>query len=97
MQVEEFSEDDESDEAGVSGQEAAQFGWFDDLYVFNTNSSTWSQPLQMNLGCPSPRAAHAMTAVNDKYIVIFGGRDAKGRQNDLFIFDTGKNNMCLIK
>ena len=44
--------------------------------------------MQMNLGVPSPRAAHAMCAV-DKYLVIFGGKDAETRRNDLHIFDTG--------
>ena len=44
--------------------------------------------MQMNLGVPTARAAHAMCAV-DKYLVIFGGKDAKARLNDLHIFDTG--------
>mgnify|MGYP001556700605 CR=1 FL=1 len=90
IQVEEFSEDDE--DGGSTGvpqeQEAAQFGWFDDLYVFDTSSNSWSQPLQMNRAGPTPRAAHGMVAV-EKFIVIFGGRDCKGRKNDLHIFHTG--------
>ena len=88
-QVEEFSEDEPDAEGEIGDQEAAQFGWFDDLYVFNTTTLAWSQPMQMNLGGPSPRAAHAMAAVDGKYLVIFGGRDAEARRNDVHIFDTG--------
>jgi len=49
----------------------------------------WSNPLQMNLGVPTPRAAHGMCAVK-QYLVIFGGRDSEGRTNDLHIFNTGR-------
>jgi len=49
--------------------------------------------MQMNLGCPTPRAAHGMCAVS-KYLVIFGGRDCDGRKNDLHIFNTGMNFFC---
>ncbi|ELU06027.1 hypothetical protein CAPTEDRAFT_219898 [Capitella teleta] len=87
-EVEEFSDGDADSTGTPEEQEAAQFGWFDDLYVYDTSSNAWSQPMQMNTACPSPRAAHGMVAVN-KYIVIFGGRDCKGRRNDLHIFDTG--------
>ena len=44
--------------------------------------------MQMNLGGPSPRAATGMAAVG-KHLVIFGGKDAEARKNDLYIFDTG--------
>ena len=45
--------------------------------------------MQMNLGVPTQRAALGMCAV-DKHLVIFGGKDSVGRQNDIHIFDTGK-------
>jgi amphiphysin len=44
--------------------------------------------MQMNLGVPTPRAAHTMCAV-DNYLLIFGGKDIEARKNDLHIFDTG--------
>jgi amphiphysin len=53
-----------------------------------SETKTFSSPMQMNLGCPTPRAAHDMCSIN-KYLVIFGGRDADARKNDLHIFDTG--------
>ena len=43
----------------------------------------------MNLGVPTPRAAHAMCSV-DRDLHIFGGRDTEKRQNDLHIFNVGK-------
>ena len=49
----------------------------------------FSNPLQLNIGAPTPRAACSMSAV-DRHLVIFGGKDADGRKNDLHIFDTGK-------
>lgn len=45
--------------------------------------------MMMNLGVPTPRAAHTMCSVG-KHLLIFGGRDAEGRRNDLHVFDTGK-------
>ncbi|KAK3096994.1 hypothetical protein FSP39_005475, partial [Pinctada imbricata] len=79
--------EDEEDEEDLPDQEAAAFGWFNDLFVFDTETSTWSQPMQLNLGVPSARAAHGMCAV-DNCLVIFGGKDMEGRQNDIHIFDT---------
>lgn len=49
----------------------------------------WSQPMQMNLDLPTPRAAHGMCTVGNN-IYIFGGRDTEDRQNDLYCFDTGE-------
>lgn len=83
---EEYEDEDDEDEL-PGDQEAAEFGWFNDLFVFDTVISQWSQPLQMNLGVPTPRAAHGLCAVG-KNLVIMGGRDTEDRQNDIHIFDT---------
>ena len=48
----------------------------------------------MNLGVPTPRAAHGMCAIGTN-IFIFGGRDIEDRQNDLHSFDTGEKQMHL--
>lgn len=53
-----------------------------------TESKNWTEPMQMNLGKPSPRAAMGMCAVGH-YLVIFGGRDMQGRCNDFHVFNTG--------
>lgn len=48
----------------------------------------FSNPMHMNLGDITPRAASAMVAFGTK-LVIFGGRDADGRTNDVHMIDTG--------
>ncbi|XP_046358881.2 rab9 effector protein with kelch motifs-like [Haliotis rufescens] len=78
------SEDDESEDELPDG--GAEFGWFNDLYVLDTEKNQWSQPMQMNLALPTPRAAHAMCVV-DRDLIIFGGRDMDARQNDLHVFN----------
>ncbi|KAL4227507.1 F-box only protein 42 [Mactra antiquata] len=81
-------EDDDDDEIieEERTQQAAQFGWFNDLYCFNTETKKWTQPMQMNLGVPTARAAHGMTCI-DRDLYIFGGRDTEKRTNDLHIFN----------
>nr|KAG5708616.1 hypothetical protein BaRGS_033037 [Batillaria attramentaria] len=85
--LEEESEEDEEEIPEAQTQEGAEFGWFNDLYIFDTVSRQWSQPMQMNLSMPTPRAAHGMCAIGSS-IYIFGGRDIEDRQNDLHCFDT---------
>ncbi|CAH1796061.1 unnamed protein product [Owenia fusiformis] len=84
-EVDDFDEDDEDFED--EQDQGAEFGWFNDIFVFDTESNTWSNPMQMNLAVPTPRAAHGMCAIG-KNIVIFGGRDTEARRNDLHIFNT---------
>lgn len=81
------SEEEEEELPEAQTQQGAEFGWFNDLYIFDTVSRQWSQPMQMNLGVPTPRAAHGMCAV-DTNIYIFGGRDIEDRQNDLHCYNT---------
>ena len=57
------------------------------LMCIATNS--WSHPMHMNSGGPTPRAAHTMCSYG-QYLLIFGGRDTESRTNDLHIYDTGK-------
>ncbi|KAL8577885.1 hypothetical protein ACOMHN_018690 [Nucella lapillus] len=81
--------EDEEDELPESHeQDGAEFGWFNDLFVFDTVKRQWAQPMQKNLGVPTPRAAHGMCAVGSS-LYIFGGRDYEDRQNDLHCFDVG--------
>ncbi|CAG2233844.1 unnamed protein product [Mytilus edulis] len=77
---------------------SASFGWFNDLFVFDTVNKKWSQPMQKNLGVPTARAAHGMCAVGTD-LVIFGGRDTQCRRNDLHIFstDTWKWKECKVQ
>ncbi|UPR04437.1 galactose oxidase [Chloropicon primus] len=57
-----------------------------DLYVYDLHSSTWT--LAETKGePPSPRSAHSMTVVDDKYIVVFGGGSVSRCFNDLYVLD----------
>lgn len=86
--LEEVEDDgDENYQDLPDDQEAAQFGWFNDLFIFNTVTLSWSNPMQMNLGSPTPRAAHSLCALG-QHLVIFGGRDSEARKNDTRIFNT---------
>ncbi|XP_033124130.1 rab9 effector protein with kelch motifs-like [Anneissia japonica] len=66
---------------------SANFGWFDDVYSFDTEANKWELATPIKLHAPSPRAAHSMCSVGDK-IIIFGGRDCEARRNDMFMLDT---------
>lgn len=59
------------------------------LYLKTSVKNEWSQPMHMNLGVPTKRAAHGMCTV-DQNLVIFGGRDTEKRTNDLHIFNVRK-------
>ncbi|KAL3866524.1 hypothetical protein ACJMK2_043817 [Sinanodonta woodiana] len=89
-------DDEEVEVEEIQEQDGAEFVWFNDLFVLDTSTRKWSQPMQMNLGVPTARAAHAMCGVG-RNLVIFGGRDTECRRNDLHIFniDTRKWDMHL--
>lgn len=74
-------------ETEKSEQEEAEFGWFNDLFSFDTENCTWEKLTPSFTGSPTPRAAHGMCAVGSR-LVIFGGRDSVGRKNDIFVLDT---------
>lgn len=71
-------------------------GIYKTAFVFNSTVSCfkflalkkWSQPMHMNLGVPTARAAHGMCTVG-RNIVIFGGRDTEKRTNDIHIYNVG--------
>ncbi|CAD5123393.1 DgyrCDS11747 [Dimorphilus gyrociliatus] len=79
-------ETEEEEESVVPG-ESVQFGWFNDLFLYNIESNSFSCPMQLNLGVPTPRAAHTMVSYND-CLIVFGGRDSDSRRNDISIFNT---------
>jgi len=66
-------------------EQSATFGWFNDFYVFNTETFQWTK-CNLSGDVPTPRAAFGMCALNSK-IFIFGGRDTIQRTNDLYVID----------
>lgn len=85
--TEEEIDTEDEDIPEEADQNAAHFGWFNDIFVFDTVSCCWTNPMQMNLGVPTARAASSMCSYGKK-IIIFGGRDSEARRNDVNIFDT---------
>nr|XP_006820713.1 PREDICTED: kelch domain-containing protein 1-like [Saccoglossus kowalevskii] len=83
----EESEDDMEDEAGPEAGPDAEFRWFDDLFVYDTEKNQWEKIAFIKMHSPTPRAAHGMCAVGTN-ILIFGGRDTQCRRNDLYLLDT---------
>jgi amphiphysin len=69
----EFSEDSEDEE-----DQSIKFTWFNDVYVFDTDSNSWEAPNISLIGGPVPRAAHSATIYKDS-MIIFGGKDSKAR------------------
>lgn len=58
-----------------------------DLFVFDLESLTWSQPTIS--GKPPPaRSAHAAACYKDRYVLIFGGGSVAMCFNDFFVLDT---------
>lgn len=81
---------DSSDEDDSDDDQTAKFGWFNDLFIFDTTSKTWSKVEHPIANSPSPRAASSMCSVGSS-LLVFGGRDKEGRCNDLHIFDTASS------
>jgi len=59
--------------------------YYNDLYVLDTESFTWSIPT-MSGDCPSARRAHSTFVWNDK-LYVFGGGDGVHALSDLFALD----------
>ena len=68
-----MSEDSEDED-----DPSIKFTWFNDLYLFDTESNSWDAPNVSLVDGPVPRAAHSATIYNDK-MIIFGGKDSKAR------------------
>jgi hypothetical protein len=58
---------------------------FDDVHVLDLASMTWTRVETTGTG-PSARAAHGGCVVGER-LVVFGGRDAQGRQGDTWTLD----------
>ena len=43
---------------------------------------------------PSPRAAHTLTAADEKRVILFGGYDGQKYLNDLWLLDVQKKVVC---
>ncbi|XP_004225654.2 kelch domain-containing protein 1-like [Ciona intestinalis] len=77
-------------------QDAANFTWSDQLFIFDTVTEKWELKIPENVEkLPSARAAHTVTPIvgfgGQKSLFVFGGKDSKSRQNDLWRYSVEKN------
>ncbi|XP_052794960.1 rab9 effector protein with kelch motifs-like isoform X2 [Mya arenaria] len=69
-------------------QQAAQFGWFNDLYMFDTDTRKWNLEMEIRGELPAARSFHTTTAVGNQVIVIGGRGQDNTHLADLHVFDT---------
>lgn len=88
--IEEDDGDDEYEDVEIQEieqeQQAAKFAWFDDLYKYDTKADTWCL-VKPHSEQPTARAAHSMCTIDSDTLIVFGGRDTKGRTNDVWTFE----------
>lgn len=60
------------------------------LFVLDMTTLQWQQPVVEGLA-PSARAAHTACAVDDRFLVIFGGGSVARCYNDVWVLDTHSN------
>jgi len=74
---------------GTYVDEAGKEVYLDELWIFNAETSTWSQAEKKGDFWPVARNYHQMTAATGgSDLFVFGGCDEPGRINDLLRFDT---------
>lgn len=74
-------EDSEDDD-----DQSANFTWYNDVFLFDPKNNSWDAPNVSMIGGPVPRAAHSANIYKNK-MTIFGGKDSKARNQDLFTLD----------
>ena len=58
-----------------------------DLYVLDLTTLEWSLPTASGAP-PSARSAHVAAAVDDRFLLVFGGGSVARCYNDLWVLDT---------
>lgn len=61
-----------------------------DTFCFNFPTRTWTR-VMVSGEIPSPREGHSAVALNDRYILVFGGWNGKTIFNNFYLFDTEVN------
>ena len=67
-----------------------------DLFVLDMNSLAWEQPTSEGPS-PSARSAHIACAVEDRFLVVFGGGSVARCFNDVWVLDTQGNKWNSLK
>ena len=75
------------------GVDAASNDFLGDIFVFDFETSVWSQPALSLPLQPCPRSYHAAWVTRDRKMVVYGGEAAEGvgdmnkYRSDVFLFD----------
>lgn len=81
--------------ANLIGNKIYLFGGYDgrgrsnDLYILNTDTNTWSHPVESE-NTPTGRQRHTACVIGTKQLFIFGGFDGNKWLNDICILDIWK-------
>ena len=67
-----------------------------DLFVLDMTSLQWSKP-EVDGPLPTARSAHAACAVEDRFLLIFGGGSVARCYNDVWVFDTEAGTWSSLK
>lgn len=68
------------------------------IFEYNTETNTLRLiALPDGAAVPSPRQGHSVVAINDNDMLVFGGRDGSAISNELWMFDTAKEQWKQIK
>jgi len=82
-----------SDQVLLFSGQYADGGYYDDTWIYNLHTNTWTQKNPASK--PAPRAQHAMAHISGDQVLLFGGRDALdaigGLDNETWVFDLSDN------
>ena len=67
-----------------------------DLYVLDMTSLQWSKP-DIQGPVPTARSAHIACAVEDRFLLVFGGGSVARCFNDVWAYDTETSNWSSLK
>nr|CAB3259219.1 kelch domain-containing protein 1-like [Phallusia mammillata] len=92
---EEYEDMEEEELQEMRMQNAANFTWSNELFVFDTAAEKWSLLSPSDAMIPTARAAHSLDYLksedDQEFLYVFGGRDSVARQNDLWRFNLSTN------
>ena len=75
------------------GGEFDSYTQLDEAWTFNVLNTEWTQLTAAGGGAwPSARSFHAMAAVNDTRVILFGGEEGGGKSDELWSLDVPSTN-----
>jgi N-acetylneuraminic acid mutarotase len=84
----------------IYGGEQSSKKIFSDCHLFDFTTFKWKQLIIKNqslIHATLPKRSSHSVCVFDKYMMIFGGKDQEGLQNDTFLLDIEKQTISKLK